>query len=168
MPPSVRSARTARLVPLAAALAFAVACSESPGDRQCTLIAAIPGIGIDLDAATAARTETVQALACWGGTCQDATAKLFPSTGVGATSCTGEVCAAQAAPLPGKHGNATLPDIVPGPVDLTLTLLDASGTTVGTRRITVTANSSYPNGPDCGADAAQAAVLITESGITAK
>lgn len=168
MSSSARNARTARLVPLAAALAFAVACSDNPGNRQCTLIAAVPGIGIDVDAATAARTATVQAHACWGGTCQDATAQLFPSTGVGATSCTGDVCAAQATPLPGKHGNATLPGIVPGPVDLTLTLLDASGTEVGTRRITVTAKSSYPNGPDCGPDAAQAGVLITESGITAK
>lgn len=168
MSPSARSARTARLVPLAAALAFAVACSDSPGPRPCTLIAAVPGIGIDVDAATAARTETVQAHACWGGSCQDATAKLYPSTGVGATSCTGELCVAQSTPLPGKHGNATLPGIVPGPVDLTLTLLDASGTTVGTRRITVTAKPSYPNGPDCGADAAQAGVLVTESGIAAK
>ncbi|MGA4543083.1 hypothetical protein ACPA54_24140 [Uniformispora flossi] len=168
MSSSARSARTARLVPLAAALAFAVACSDSPGDRPCTLVAAVPGIGIDLDAATAARTESVQTHACWGGTCQDVTAKLFPSTGVGATSCTGEVCAAQATPLPGKHGNATLPGIVPGPVDLTLTLLDASGTEVGTRRITVTAKASYPNGPNCGADAAQAAVLVTDSGIIAK
>lgn len=168
MPPSAWTHRAARLVPLsAAALALTVACSDGP-TRVCTLAAAMPGIGIDIDAATAARADTVQAHACWGGTCQDVTAKVLPSTGVGATSCTGEVCVAQATPVPGKHGFAEFPGIVPGPVDLTLTLLDASGSAVGTRRITVTALPSYPNGPNCGGDAPQAGVLVTDSGITAK
>ncbi|MGR6997722.1 hypothetical protein ACU686_05755 [Yinghuangia aomiensis] len=71
-------------------------------------------------------------------------------------------------PAPRQARQRHLPGIAPGPVDLTLTLLDASGTEVGTRRITVTAKTSYPNGPNCGADAAQAAVLVTDAGIAAK
>lgn len=157
-------------LPLAAsalAVAAVTACSSSAPTTTCTLIAAIPGIAVTVNEPPAAAVADLQAHACWDGQCRDTTVVLNPRSGVGATSCATEACAAQFTPLPGKYGTVNLPGITTSPVALTLTLRDASGAPVGTRAVTVTPRISYPNGTSCGGDAPQGKVTVTADGITA-
>lgn len=151
------------------ALTFVVAagCSGGSPPRECTAVAAMAGIGVQVAAPLAAGAQDVQARACQAGVCRDATVVLTQSSGVGTSGCDGQVCSAAATPLPDKRGFVSLPGVTTAPVVLTLTVRDAAGAALTAGEITVTPKPTYPNGPDCGAGEAQAQVLVTADAVTA-
>ncbi len=162
----LRHGRAARVAAFALTLVVAAACSDgsSPG-RPCTMVAAMPGIGVDVAAPLAAGAQDVRARVCQEGVCRDVAARLTQSSGPGANGCSGEVCSAVATPLPGKHGFLDLPGITTAPALLSLSVYDAAGARLAAGEITVTPETTFPNGPDCGAGEAQAQVLVADGGV---
>ncbi|NUU23921.1 MAG: hypothetical protein HOV68_20825 [Streptomycetaceae bacterium] len=158
--------RIARIAAPALAVALVAACSNPSPAHECTLVGTAPGITLEIRDPLASQVADAQARVCRNGACRDTSVRLMPSTGVGATTCSGDICAAAATPRPARHGFLALQDATETPVQLTLTLRDASGAQLAAHTVTVTPKATYPNGRDCAPGSPQAAVLVTPEGIT--
>ncbi|MFF5263433.1 hypothetical protein ACFY4C_31265 [Actinomadura viridis] len=155
---------------LAAGLAVLTACgSDSAGTaKPCTLIGTREGIGLDIAAPYAAKVSEATMKICWNGACREPEVRLMDSTTAVPQPCTGDapddVCGASASPDGGKTGFADLAGLPTGPVQVTLTLRDASGERLLARGLDVTPHATYPNGKDCGKGAPQAKLAVTGDG----
>ncbi|MGI5168333.1 hypothetical protein ACQEU3_28680 [Spirillospora sp. CA-253888] len=150
------------LVLAAAALA---ACSPAGPEGGCTAIGSPSGVGLDIAPADAARVSTAALKICWNGACRTAAPALAPSSGTVPDDCDAgdpdAPCAASASPTGGKHGFADVPELPETPVQVTVTLRDASGARLLERTVTVTPKPTRPNGPDCDAGGPQARLKVS-------
>ncbi|MFC9974987.1 hypothetical protein ACFVH6_29215 [Spirillospora sp. NPDC127200] len=150
---------------LALAAAALAACSPAGPDGGCTAIGSPVGIGLDIAPADAARVSTAALRICWDGACRTAEPVLAPSGSAMPGDCDAgdpdAPCAASASPTGGKHGFADVPQLPETPVQVTVTLRDASGARLLERTATVTPKRTYPNGPDCGSGGPQAQLKVS-------
>jgi hypothetical protein len=139
------------------ALGLLAACGAQV--RACPAVGMLVGIGVDVAPPVAERVDSLSLFACWDGSCRTYPVRLFPSTTVTGSTCTGpgpaNQCSAQTGATGGKHGFAEIPDLPAAPIDVTL-----SGFT-----LRVTPKLSYPNGPDCGGGGPQANLVVDGTGV---
>lgn len=158
----VRHGGIRALVTIGLALAVTTACAAT--ETTCTLIGSASGIGVDLAPAIAAKVVAGELTLCWEGACETDQLDLAPSTTAGDSTCEGEVCSARAQETGGEHAFVTVPDLPGTRVEATLRLTDRSGTTAVEHTLDVTAEPTYPNGPDCGAGGLQQQLQVDATG----
>ncbi|ONI92351.1 hypothetical protein ALI22I_04205 [Saccharothrix sp. ALI-22-I] len=148
-------------------LLLATACGAmNAGDGvQCTTIGTPVGVSVDV-AHPDVTSGTIEV--CWDTTCATPTLKLYPSSEVAATTCTGtapdDSCSASVEPTEGTNGFASLPELPAKPVTATLRLLDQSGSVLVDRKIPLSPEMVYPNGPNCPAGGPQAGISVGADG----
>ncbi|PSL52367.1 hypothetical protein B0I31_11339 [Saccharothrix carnea] len=148
-------------------LLLATACGtvNAGNGVECTAIGTRVGVSVDVE-----HPEVVSGTieVCWDGSCATPALELYPSSRVAETTCTGtspdDSCSARSEPTEGKHGFADLPGLPAKPVDVTLRLLDQSGSSLVDRNIALTPEMVYPNGPDCPAGGPQAGISVGADG----
>ena len=148
-------------------LLLATACGaiDAGGGTACTLIGAATGVTVDVEHPDAV-SATIEV--CWDGSCATPALELYPSSRAGETTCTGtspeDSCSSRAEPTGGRNGFASLPELPAKPVTATLRLLDQSGSSLVDRKIELTPEMVYPNGPDCPAGGPQAGISVGADG----
>jgi hypothetical protein len=146
-------------------LLLATACGGIDGGGPCTAIGTLTGVTVDV-----AHPDVVSGTieVCWDDSCATPSLELYPSSRVAETTCTGtspdDSCSARSEPTGGKHGFADLPELPAKPVTATLKLLDQSGSSLVDRKIVLTPEMAYPNGPDCPAGGPQAGIAVAADG----
>ncbi|WP_394839437.1 hypothetical protein LVJ94_21355 [Pendulispora rubella] len=167
-----------RSVPCWMALVGAVACSSAAQqsssqqdglgggnhDRPCTAMAAMRGLGLDIDPAFAPKVESATLSVCWAGACQSPTVYLSPATKTVDQGCQGQVCSGQAVPTGGKMAYIPVPELPTQSVQITLNMADASGAAHPVQTLDVVPTLVYPNGADCGGEAPQANLVVAADG----
>jgi hypothetical protein len=156
-----------RVLPLLAMLLAAVTACGAPagsgGEVACTAIGTPVGIGIDVSP-HADKADSATLVACWQAGCTTRTVRLYPTSGDGTTTCTGDKpsdsCSVGQIPTGGKDGFADLPGLPASPVRVTLTLEGGRPQT-----LEVTPAFSYPNGPNCGGGGPQAQLIVGPDGV---
>lgn len=147
-------------------LLLATACGTEAGDGiACTMIGTPVGVSIDVEHPDVV-SGTIEV--CHDGSCATPALELHPSREVVETTCTGtspdDSCGARSEPTGGRHGFVTVPDLPARPVTMTVRLVDQSGSVVVDRRMVVTPEMAYPNGPDCPAGGPQARISVGADG----
>lgn len=134
----------------------------------CTEIGSVSGVSVTVRAPYAAKVDVVRLKVCWAGQCQERNVELSPGSDTVDQGCSGpdpdDTCSATAVPNGTLVGFAELAGLPAGPITVSATL------TVDGRRVPVTettksAETTYPNGPQCGAGGNQAAIEIDHTGI---
>jgi hypothetical protein len=151
-----------RLAVLAAVSALLTGCQSG---TTCTEIYALVGVGVNIEAPLAARTETVSMQVCWDGACRPADVTLSPSTRMESSTCSGDTCSARAVRTGDKHGFGEVEGLPKRPVEVRLKLLGATAHPVLERTVTVTPKGSFPNGPDCGEGGPSTAITVSRDGV---
>jgi hypothetical protein len=128
-----------RAAVLASTLGLTVACAEG---RECTLIAAVPGVAVEVDPAVAEKVSGGTLELCWAGRCR--TEQVDVSTG-------------------GTGAFVQVLDLPETGVTATLRLTGPSGDVVD-QTLPVAVEPTYPNGPDCGGSAVQGRLLVDADG----
>ena len=129
-------------VALIAALMSMVACAAP--ERACTLIGAVPGVGVSIDLALAADVTSLRLTVCSGGDCVTGPVVLDPKGT--------------------RSGFLTVEALREGPVEVSATAV-VSGRQRRYPVVTVIAAPVYPNGPDCGGLGPQAQVTLGPDGL---
>ena len=134
-----------RAAVLVSTLGLTVACAEG---RACTLIAAVPGVVVEVDPAVAAKVSAGTLELCWTGRCRTERVEL----GSGGTGAFVQVL-----------------DLPETEVTATLRLTGSSGSSgdvvdVVDQTLTVAVEPTYPNGPDCGGSAVQGRLHVDADG----
>lgn len=155
-----------RTVVAAVSLVVLAAGCAAP-ERSCTLIAALGGVGVLVDAGVeAGRLELT--VCPEGTTCRTSVVDLSPDADTVDQGCSGrqpdDVCSATAVPNGGRVGFVEWSELPVGPVVVSGRLFDGRRTT-GLDAVTVTAVTSEPNGPGCDGQANQARVLVGSGGL---
>ncbi|ALG08029.1 hypothetical protein [Kibdelosporangium phytohabitans] len=155
---------------LLAAAATLTACDGGP--LACRNSAVRKGISLDIDPAYAAKVGSARMTTCWSGSCTDTALELYPSSTSRPMPCTptgpDSACGARAEPTGGKNSFADLPDLPAGPVDVTLRLIDQAGAELATSRVTITAATRYPDGPECGGGTPQGGLAVSPDGTVSE
>ena len=134
----------------------------------CTEIGSASGISVTVLAPYAAQVDAVRLEVCWAGQCQERDVELAPGSDTVDQGCSGpdpdDTCSATAVPNNTLVGFAELPELPAGPITVAAVL------TVDGRRVTLaeaarSAETTYPNGPQCGAGGNQAQIEIDRTGI---
>ena len=134
----------------------------------CTDIGSVSGISVTVLAPYAAQVDAVRLKVCWAENCQERDVELTPGSDTIDQGCSGpepdDTCSATAVPNGTKVGFAELSELPAGPITVAATV------TLDGRRVTAaeaarTAETSYPNGPQCGAGGNQAQIEIDRTGI---
>jgi hypothetical protein len=120
---------------------------------------------VDIDPAIAAKISGGTLTLCREGACQTGQLDLVPSTSAVASTCDGDVCSARSRETGGTHAFMTVPDLPETELAATVRLTDQSGATVVDQSLNVTAELTYPNGPDCGTGGPQQQLLVDANGI---
>jgi len=149
------------------------ACGSNVGlgiGQACTAMGARVGVNLDVKMPD---VKTAALKVCWDGRCVTPDVALYPSNGVVATTCTGtkpdDSCSAQVEPNGEQNGFGDIPDLPTRAITVTVQLTDAAGVTVVDRELTLTPETTYPNGRDCPAGGAQAGVVVAADGsVTAR
>jgi hypothetical protein len=128
-----------RVAVLALTLGLTVACTEG---RECTLIAAVPGIGVEVDPAVASKVDAGTLELCWAGRCRTERVELVPG---------------------GTGAFVQVLDLPETGVTATVRLTGPSGNVVD-QTVAVAVEPTYPNGPDCGGSAVQGRLVVDASG----
>ncbi|MCW4465000.1 hypothetical protein OK351_05720 [Glutamicibacter sp. MNS18] len=143
------------------ALLLICACSAEPA--PCTEIGVPSGIGLEIPAAQAREVAGAGLRVCWDSTCQDTEPDLVPSTRAGDETCAGTMpgdsCSVRMVPTGALHGFADLPGLPEAPVQVRVSLHDATGATLFDREISVVPQRVHPNGPHCPGDGLQTTVI---------
>jgi hypothetical protein len=135
--------------------------------QACTEIGSVSGVSVTVVAPYAARVDGVRLEVCWAGRCQEREVELAPGSDAVDQGCSGpdpeDTCSATAVPNGTKVGfvEAGLPA---GPITIAGTLT-VDGRRVQLAEVSRTAETTYPNGPQCGAGGNQAAIEIDHTGI---
>ncbi|APU16759.1 hypothetical protein [Actinoalloteichus fjordicus] len=166
--------RSSRPLLVALGLIVLTGCG-APGSgigMECTAIGARTGLGLDIAAELAPDVDAAAVRLCQDDDCTETDLPacgddceldgLRPGTDTVDQGCADGVCSASSVPNGELHGFVELPELVSGPAEVSVTLLDQAGTEVLTERITVTVEDVYPNGPECGVGGAAAGVRVTE------
>jgi len=133
-------------------------------DHVCTDIAAMRGVGLDIDPAFAPKVEAATLSVCWDGTCRTPSVYLSPATKTVDQGCQGQTCSGQAVPTGGKFAYIPVPDLPTQSVQVTLNMTNASGAVRPPQTLDVVPALVYPNGPECGGEAAQAQLVVGADG----
>ena len=152
--------------PAVALLLLLAGCSVPT--LACTEIGSVSGVSVTVLAPYAARVDAIRLKVCWAGKCQERDVELATGSDTIDQGCSGpdpdDTCSATAVPNGTKVGFAELSELPAGPITVAAML------TVDGRRVTVakaarTAETTYPNGPQCGAGGNQAQIEIDRTGI---
>ncbi|AVT35821.1 hypothetical protein C6W10_04380 [Plantactinospora sp. BB1] len=155
--------------PLLAAtlLVMALAGCSGSGEKTCHLIGVPEGIGVTVDAAVAGRVETGELTVCWNDSCQTRPVILQPSSRIADETCTGNasdsVCAARAEPTGEESGFVEIPDMPPGPVEVTVDLTDPTGSRIVDQTLTVDPKMTDSPG-ECGGVSPQGRIAVRADG----
>lgn len=150
---------------LASMLALAGCGASAAGlPEACTEMAARQGIGVRVAEQIAATSRTADLRVCQGGDCRKVSIELRPSSAAVDQGCDGSVCAATASPTGQRYGFADLPELNTAKARVRVVLRTADNASVVDRAVTVTPELVYPNGPDCGGEAPQAHLRVTDTG----
>ena len=134
----------------------------------CTEIGSTSGISVTVLAPYAAQVDAVRLAVCWAGQCQERDVELAPGSDTVDQGRSGtdpdDTCSATAVPNNALVGFAELSELPAGPITVAAVL------TVDGRRVTVaeaarSAETTYPNGPQCGPGGNQAQIEIDRTGI---
>lgn len=144
-----------------------VGCSAAPGPRACTEIGSPAGLSVTVD-----RDEVVSGLRLrlriCQNTCVEQPIDLRPgAVTVGETCSSAEPdgsCSASSAPDGTLVGFVDLPQLIAGPVRVSGSLTTPDGRTA-LAELTVAADPTRPNGPDCPAGGPQTSVRVTADGL---
>jgi hypothetical protein len=116
----------------------------------------------------AAQVDDVRLEVCWAGQCQEREVELAPGSDTVDQGCSGpdpdDTCSATAVPNATKVGFVEVTGLPAGPITIAGTLT-VDGRRVKLAEVSRTAETTYPNGPQCGAGGNQAAIEIDQSGI---
>lgn len=157
---------------LGTCLVVLTACGTevSSGERPCTMIAAPPGIGLDIQPPYAAKVTDASMKICWNGVCREPDLTLTPTTTAVPQGCTGQgpdaACGAAVSPDGGKHGFANVQGLPTTPVQITVVLRNSAHKPLLTRKLDVTPQPAYPNGKECDKGGPQARLVVTDGRIT--
>ncbi len=174
----MRPRRARRGWPLIALFAAATtAChAAAPVGQACTEIGAQPGVSVVVERAVVERTTATDPLTLRLRICQtdcvDQTVELQPGSVTVDEDCPTTdpgkdpdvSCSASSSPDGTLIGFADVATLTAGPVQISGTIRSGTGTTK-LAQVTVTAETTYPNGRDCPGEAPQAAVRVTPTGL---
>jgi hypothetical protein len=149
-------------------LLFLLLTGCGPMEAACTEIGAPPGVAVIVEKTIAADVDDVRLTVCWSGNCTDHRVQLAPGSDTVDLGCNGSDphsgCSATAVPNGTKVGFADVPELPTGTVTITATVRRA-GERVVLPMIDVQSKPTYPNGPQCGPQGAQAQVVVGASGL---
>ncbi len=151
---------------VAAALVVLAACS--PPSVACTEIGSVSGIAVTVLAPYAERVDGVRLEVCWSGPCTEDAVELMPGSDTVDQGCSGtdpdDTCSATAVPNGTLVGFLPVPELPAGEVAVSGTVT-VDGRSVALAEVTRTAETTYPNGPQCGPGGNQLAVSIDQAGL---
>jgi hypothetical protein len=134
----------------------------------CTDIGSASGISVTVLAPYAAQVDAVRLEVCWAGQCSERNVELAPGSDTIDQGCSGsdpdDTCSATAVPNGTLVGFAELSELPAGPITVAATLT-VDGRRVALAETARTAETTYPNGPQCGAGGNQARIEIDRTGI---
>ncbi len=149
-----------------AALLLLVGCSAPT--EACTEIGSVSGVSVTLLSPYAAQVDSVRLKVCWAGQCEDRDLELTAGSDTIDQGCSGpdrdDTCSATAVPDGTLVGFAELPELPAGPISVAATVT-VNGRRVQLAEVARTAETTYPNGPQCAAGGNQAAIEIDHTGI---
>jgi hypothetical protein len=134
----------------------------------CTEIGSVSGVSVTVLAPYAAQVDGLGLEVYWAGHCEEPEVELAPGSDTVDQGCSGpdpeDTCSATAVPNGTKVGFAEVTGLPAGPITIAGTLT-VDGRRVQLAEVSRTAETTYPNGPQCGAGGNQAAIEIDQSGI---
>ena len=126
------------------------------------------GVSVTVLAPYAASVDGLRLKVCWAGQCQQRDVELAPGNDTVDQGCSGpsseDTCSATAVPNGALVGFAELPGLPAGPITVSATLT-VNGARVPVAEAARTAETTYPNGPQCAAGGNQAVIEIDQKGI---
>lgn len=144
-----------------------VGCTATPGPRACTEIGSPAGVAVTVDRGVATAGARLELRLCQE-TCVERRVDLRPgAVTVDQTCSSGEPdgsCSASSSPDGTLVGFVDLPQLSAGPVRVSGVLTTAGGGST-LAEITVVADPTRPNGPDCPVGGPQASVRVTAGGL---
>ena len=150
----------------AASLLVLAACS-SP-EIACTEIGSPSGVAVTVLAPYAAKVEGVRLEVCWSDPCVEDTVELSPGSDTVDQGCSGpdpdDPCSATAVPNGTLVGFLPVTGLPSGDVTVRGTVTVA-GRAVTLAEVTRSAETTYPNGPQCGPGGNQVAITIDQAAI---
>lgn len=152
---------------MAFVLAAATGCGAAAGSgsQPCTLIAAQPGVSVDVAPRVASKTSGEGTLeVCWAGQCRSRDVSLRGSTKPAEPTCRDDSCSAQLTPTGRERAFVQVSGLPAKPVRVTLTLRGSGGESVVRETLRVAPEKVHPNGRDCGGGATQADLVVGPSG----
>lgn len=153
---------------IAVVAAFTTGCQAvGPGTQGCTEIGAQPGVSVVVEKEVVADPLTLRLRICQDD-CVEQTVELQPGSTTIDEDCSSDdpdgTCSAASSPDGTLIGFVDVTPFDAGPVRVSGTLRTDAGTTT-LDQVTVTAETTYPNGRNCPGEAAQAAVRVTPTGL---
>ena len=134
------------------------------GGGECSDIAIMRGLSLDIDPAFAPKVSAAAVSVCWAGSCRTPTVNLMPATKTVDNGCNGQTCSGEAVPTGGKFAYIEVADLPAESVQVTLDLTDASGTALPPQTLAVVPKIVYPGGPECGGGTPQAKLVVAADG----
>lgn len=151
----------------AAAVVLALAGCSAP-EAGCTEIGSVSGVGVTVLAPYAEQVDRVRLEICWSGPCIEEAIELTAGSDTVDQGCRGadpdDACSATAVPNGTLVGFLPVPELPAAEVRVSGTVTVA-GRAVELAEVTRTAETIYPNGPQCGPGGNQLAVAIDQSRI---
>jgi hypothetical protein len=158
--------RTVRVWATAASLLVLAACG--PPEVACTEIGSPSGVAVTVLAPYAERVDGVRLEVCWSGPCTEDAVELAPGSDTVDQGCSGsdpdDTCSATAVPNETLVGFLPVSGLPAGEVTVRGTVAVA-GRAVTLTEVTRSAETTYPNGPQCGPGGNQLAITIDQAGI---
>ena len=152
---------------VAAFLLVLAACTAVP-EQACTEIGSVSGVAVTVLAPYAEQVDDVRLEVCWSGPCTEDTVQLTSGSDTIDQGCSGtdpdDTCSATAVPNGTLVGFLPVPELPAGQVTVRGTIT-VDGRSVALAEVTRTAETTYPNGPQCGPGGNQLAVAIDQDGI---
>ena len=134
----------------------------------CTEIGSASGVTVSVVAPYAEQVDRVLLEVCWSDPCTEGDVQLRPGSDTVDQGCSGpdpdDTCSATAVPNGTLVGFLDVPDLPAGEVRVSGTVT-VDGQPVALAEVTRSAETTYPNGPQCGPGGNQLAVAIDRTGI---
>ena len=152
---------------VAGALLLLTGCS--PPALACTEIGAPSGVSVTVLAPYAAEVDALSLTICWtGADCVDGAVDLMPGSDTVDQGCSGtdpdDTCSATAVPNDTLVGFLDVAGLPAGPLTIEGTVT-ASGKQRRLAEISRTAETTFPNGPQCGPGGNQLSVQLDANGL---
>ena len=153
---------------VAGALLLLTGCS--PPALACTEIGAPSGVSVTVLAPYAADVDALSLTICWtGADCVESAVDLMPGSDTVDQGCSGtepdDTCSATAVPNGTLVGFLDVAGLPAGPVTVEGTVT-AGGKQRRLAEISRTAETTYPNGPQCGPGGNQLSVQLDANGLS--